>query len=110
MNAHLNFRPPKSLVKYTLATNILEWFLLVNEKSKVLLHSWHSAENKTAYRERENELTSIILTCPHNSPSESNHHLFIRRENGGSKCFFFLKKKRQTKTHLESGRSQGSSV
>lgn len=25
MNAHLNFRP-KSLVKYTLATNILEWF------------------------------------------------------------------------------------
>lgn len=65
----------------------LEWFLLVNVKSEVLLHSWHTGENKIPPRERDKWVAYVSSGMVYTTaPSRSYHHLLIRRENRGSKC------------------------
>lgn len=100
MNAHLNCTP-KSLVKYTLFTGIWSGFSLVNVKSEVLLHSWHTGENKIPPRERDKWVAYVSSWMVYTTaPSRSYHHLFIRRENRGSKC----KKRQLAAPRLGSGK------
>ena len=95
-NAHLNFSP-KSLVKHTLATSILEWFPSSEWRSEVLHHSWHSAENKTPSREREKWVDMYHLDLSTQQPHQGAITTSLLEEKMEAQNIF-LKKAKQKPT------------